>query len=178
LIKQRFTRITKSLTFTGFEADDVIATAVKLFPERKIIIVTVDTDLMQLVNNNVVWCSAGGHYPVVRDVENSLVWLNAYLDKEPSFVRSKLNPNLTPQSIIDLKVLRGDSSDSLPPGTPREIIDLFNPPQQFKLWEQDGILKYFEDRIIQKDVTGYTQLEELYDLGYTLFKHTPIKLNA
>jgi hypothetical protein len=39
-----------------------------------------------------------------------------------------------PSDIWGFKTRYGDKSDSLPAGSPREVIDLLNPPDEFKLW--------------------------------------------
>lgn len=82
----------------GYEADDVIGTIARKFgPEHKIIILTGDKDIFQLVNENVVVIS-----PKFGFSETILYDKRAVLKKM----------GVAPELIPDYKALAGDSSDN------------------------------------------------------------------
>tara|TARA_B100000683_G_scaffold89411_3_gene88293 strand:- start:2322 stop:4823 length:2502 start_codon:yes stop_codon:yes gene_type:complete len=85
----------------GVEADDVIATAVKQFDVKntRIIISSVDKDLAQLVNKNVV---------LINSFDSKI------LDQEGVKEKFGVNPN----QIFDYLCLVGDTSDNIP-GVPK-----------------------------------------------------------
>lgn len=85
----------------GYEADDIIASAVRKFLNEniQIEIFTSDRDLLQLVNKNVsVLLSKKG----ISDIEK--ITCENFFDKY----------QIQPQQIIDYKCLIGDNSDNLP----------------------------------------------------------------
>ncbi len=99
---------------TGFEADDIIATIAKKYsgPENKILIVSSDKDLMQLINDNVAMYDA---------MKNKMIG-----DAE---VREKFF--VGPNQVLDILSLMGDASDNIPgvkgigPKTAAELIQQF-----------------------------------------------------
>lgn len=106
----------------------------KAIADRQIFLHTVDTDWLQLVSDSVTWINVAHHKPRVRGLETALGYIN-----------KKFSSSITdPSEIVDLKVKYGDSSDNLPKGSPREVIDLFNPPEQYNLKNHD-----ISDRITQ-----------------------------
>lgn len=92
-----------NLSMGGFEADDLIATATqKLSPKAKldkVLIVTGDKDLMQLVDNK-------------THLIMPLRGLSQTQEINPSFVKDKLG--VAPGQVVDLKALMGDMSDNYP----------------------------------------------------------------
>ncbi|MGI5841109.1 MAG: 5'-3' exonuclease [Patescibacteria group bacterium] len=92
-----------NLSMGGFEADDLIATATqKLSPKAKldkVLIVTGDKDLMQLVDNK-------------THLIMPLRGLSQTQEINPSFVKDKLG--VVPGQVVDLKALMGDMSDNYP----------------------------------------------------------------
>lgn len=86
---------------SGYEADDLIATLVKILKEEdlQIVIVTGDKDALQLVGKNVVMASPRKGY---REV----------LYYTPEVVQEKLG--ISPRQVVDYKGLCGDSSDNIP----------------------------------------------------------------
>ena len=81
----------------GFEADDIIAAYVRRFEsEAQIIILTTDSDLLQLVKPGVSVFSPRGNEPVLYG---------------PSEVEAKYG--VAPRFIPDLKALTGDKTDNL-----------------------------------------------------------------
>lgn len=126
----------------GFEADDLAGAFVllqriykKIDPSRvrDIYLYTVDSDWMQLVSNqddSVIFCNTGPWEPRIRKRSEVLQWVKK---------RLKVDIERTEQ-IVDVKMEQGDKSDNLYPGTPRYLIDLYNPyikPMYFyKLWDR------------------------------------------
>ena len=83
----------------GIEADDIIGTMVRKFPDVRNIIVTGDRDCLQLINENTeVWLTKHGITQIVEMNERQL----------------KEEWGLSPSQIIDLKALMGDASDNIP----------------------------------------------------------------
>lgn len=84
----------------GFEADDIIGTLAKKWKsEVKVVILSGDRDLLQLVDESVVVRSPG------RGIKKMITF-----DKEKVLDKYSLPPNL----FTDYKALRGDSSDNIP----------------------------------------------------------------
>jgi len=96
----------KVLKYPGYEADDVIATFVKIFERNKdflnieeINIVTSDKDMLQLIKDNTyVW-----------RIEKGVTDIKKYTDKE---VYEKYG--IYPNQIADYLALVGDASDNIP----------------------------------------------------------------
>jgi hypothetical protein len=114
------------LSAKGYEADDLAAALVHLNAGKDLIwLLTIDTDWLGLVSDNVKWFCTSGHQPRVRgDIKQINVW---------SQQRFKLDLE-TPRAIWDYKALVGDTSDNLPYYSPLEVIDLLAPPEEFCLW--------------------------------------------
>jgi DNA polymerase-1 len=96
----------------GFEADDIIATLVRMAKERKekILIVSSDKDLMQLINHEVKMYDA---------IRMKLIGEKEVVEKF----------GVTPDKMRDLLALVGDSSDNIPglPGIgPKTAAELLN----------------------------------------------------
>ncbi len=89
----------KRIEVEGYEADDIIGTMVKNYPEAKKIILTSDRDLLQLIDDNtsVLLMKKG-------ITETQLVDLETLQQEQ----------GLKPYQIIELKSLMGDSSDNIP----------------------------------------------------------------
>jgi len=115
LIKQASRSIgLPTIEMEGFEADDLIATFVQKAKKtnKEVIIVSSDKDLMQLVENDVI---------MLDPMKN--LWIDENKVKEKFGV--------SPDKVIDVQALAGDSSDNIP-GVPgiglktaqRIIIDL------------------------------------------------------
>jgi DNA polymerase I len=89
----------KRLELEGFEADDIIGTLAKDYPDDYIEILTSDRDLLQVIDDNVdVLLMKKGITEMVRMDK-------ALLLEETGFI---------PSQIIDLKALMGDTSDNIP----------------------------------------------------------------
>lgn len=89
-----------ALQVNGYEADDIIGTAVKMFAGKDldIIIISNDRDMWQLIGENVIVASPTNG--------NQLDWIGtAEVEKRLGFA---------PKLLIDYKALRGDTSDNIP----------------------------------------------------------------
>ena len=87
----------QSIELPGFEADDIIATYARLAREQdwKVSVVSSDKDLMQIVSNDVL---------LVDTMKNKIIG--------PSEVNEKFG--VSPDRVIDVQALAGDSSDNVP----------------------------------------------------------------
>lgn len=114
-----------SLSIPGIEADDIIASLVaKYKDEYKITIVSSDKDLMQLL---------GGNVTMLDTMKNKVMDENAVAEKF----------GVTPDKVIEVQSLIGDSSDNIPgvpsvgPKTAAELIHQFG--------SLDGIYAHLEE---------------------------------
>lgn len=128
----------------GYEADDIAGALVRLNPGRLIFLHTIDSDWMGLVDDGelkkgisleelsqrsgkidptTIWTSLREWSPRIRDEEgvraHCLRRMGIEIDKPPELWLEK--------------VQQGDKSDNLIPGSPIEVIDLLNPPEEFDL---------------------------------------------
>lgn len=151
-VRKELYRIIKAKGFPllwskGDEADDHAALLVRvneqrpLDRQRPITLLTTDGDWTQLIGPSTRWFCMYGHYPRLRaTVEDLNRWkkitgADGDLRKiSRRYGKDHFKTALeTPEDIIEMKCLIGDDSDALPPGSPREVIDLRNPPAQFDL---------------------------------------------
>lgn len=118
------------LAFAGYEADDIAAALVKMDDGKTPIwLLTVDTDWMGLISDNVSWFCMHGYPPRIRaNIDDVNVWSQS---------RLKCVFDL-PSDLWLYKARYGDSSDNLPMLSPIEVIDLLNPPEQFALWNNNA----------------------------------------
>lgn len=152
-VMNRINKFSNAVCIPGYEADDVAAAIVKSEPDREIILGTIDSDWIQMVDEKVTWVCMHGYYPQVRDVEGGKIWLKNKLNKESLKAKMKLlnagidlfDPDL--RSIVKWKSIMGDKSDNLPPGTPSKFIDLFNPPEERRLWMDKGFEKVWRGKV-------------------------------
>ncbi|NLC96112.1 MAG: DNA polymerase I [Erysipelotrichaceae bacterium] len=83
----------------GLEADDIIGTLAKRYPEYNINILTSDRDMLQLIDSTTsIWLMKKGISEVEEYDEKKLM----------------LEYGITPKQIIDLKALMGDTADNIP----------------------------------------------------------------
>jgi len=130
----------------GFEADDVAAAVVMLWRQRKIkaaqlFLATCDSDWQGLVcQPDVFWVDLNGNAPRVRQRQEIYNWLCSKWKKQSSFLRSVWEPPdpgaFVARQIWDWKRHTGDITDCLPPRSPLYLIDLFEPPEEYKMWQQ------------------------------------------
>ena len=140
------------LSSYGDEADDHAALMIRINEQlppdkqRHITLVTTDGDWTQLISPRVTWFCMYGHYPRIRaNVDDLNAWkaitgANGSIAKIHRRYGADAFPEKLgkPEDIVLMKTLIGDTSDSLPPGSPVEVIDLRNPPARFDLmsrWE-------------------------------------------
>ena len=89
----------KKITVNGYEADDIVATLVKMFSDKaEMIVVSNDKDLWQLAGGNVMI--------MLPNTKGDGQWLS----KDEVVARL----GFTPDKIADYKGLRGDPSDNIP----------------------------------------------------------------
>jgi hypothetical protein len=161
--KRQFNKYSNALMVDGYEADDIAASVIKLNPNRRIILMTIDSDWLQLVNDNVTWICLKGYPPQFRNEEKGMDWFKYKLS-----IGTKKEQKLLERKELDLrfiphwKHLVGDNSDNLCAKSPIELIDLYNPPEEYQLWVNQSFtskIRYFikeEDREFEKylDVMG------------------------
>lgn len=121
----------------GYEADDIAAAAVQSLREyERVITLTTDTDWMGLISPRTIWvASEARHTPQIR---HDKATINLWAKKRFKITLEE------PRDIWDFKAVNGDVSDNLPPNSPLEVIDLFNPPKRFNLLgnkEFEGVLR-------------------------------------
>ena len=93
--------------------------------DREVFLYTIDTDWLQLAGEGVYWCNTGPWHPRLRGETQAI----AYITKKSKKRTHKLLPGgkiSNAHQIVDIKMQEGDSSDNLPPGSPRWAIDLIN----------------------------------------------------
>lgn len=118
---------------TGYEADDIAATIVhinrSLEKPNKLMLVTVDTDWLGLVDEHTSWFCMHGYQPRLRD---SLEVINQWAQRRLGCTLSN------PRDIWEIKARQGDKSDNIPEsdGALLPAIDLLNPPEEHRLWNQ------------------------------------------
>ncbi len=132
-VHKRMMVFAKPFTLPGYEADDLMAAIVKTYTDRPIILATIDSDWLQTVDERVSWCCLTGYEPAFRDVDRGLQWFQNKLTGESQKTQKAIKADSL-RNIVKWKSMCGDVSDNLPPGTPEYFIDLFNPPDEHKLW--------------------------------------------
>lgn len=151
-----------------YEADDLAASIVYLNnlskTPRSIWTITVDSDWLGMVSDNTKWFCLKGYEPRVRhNLAAVNVWAMRRLNK--SFAQ--------PKDLWSYKAAYGDKSDNLPKNSPIEVIDLFNPPEQYKLWLRAGLKETLESYLTDTKVTKVPDvskaLEYLRQLGVQPF---------
>ena len=151
----------------GYESDDIIASFIDWYPNEKILILTMDSDLFQLVQPNVSIIKPNkGGYSFVVDPINTV---RSYRGMEAKTVLE--SKGVMSDQIIELKALAGDKGDNLVVPIPKlgekRVIDLLN-----TYADLDGIFQATEetsifDRFLYPQFRE--QIKENKDLIY-LFK--------
>lgn len=132
------------LSAPGYEADDFAGALIQhrqmlratktkaILADTTVYLHTVDTDWLQLVGEDVWFCNTGpaAWGALVRGHAEALTWINKKILKRTIKAMGGVSH---PQDIVKMKVLEGDKSDNLVPGSPREVIDLMNPPAEFNV---------------------------------------------
>lgn len=149
------------LEYHRYEADDIAAAIVATNPaENDIILATVDSDWLGLVSPNVAWFCLGGYTPRVRaSIEDINQWRTR---KKDSLLGA-------PSDLWTAKTVEGDASDNLPPGTPIEVIDLFNPPAEYDLKVDPRFLADMGASVPYEPVDSGKALEYLINIGIRPF---------
>lgn len=113
----------------GYEADDwaglaynIIAESPAEFKYNPLILLTVDSDWMQLVSDKLrILFAYAKPAPLMGRLRSEYEVLRYYANKGIDIA--------SPRSIVDVKSKQGDASDFLPPGTDAGLIDLVRPKQ-------------------------------------------------
>lgn len=151
-----------SLRVKGYEADDLAASIVKISDGHyKVVLLTVDSDWLGLLNNTTSWYCMHGYYPQQRDITNYNVW-----------VEKRLGVTFDcPTELWRYKSIHGDKSDNLPKGSPIEVIDLLNPPAEYCLWNSSDYFSQVSNMLASEQTTQPNStgaIEYLKKLGIPL----------
>lgn len=146
----------------GYEADDLIGTLSRAFPETETLIYTGDRDSYQLIDEHTSVCMTRRG---VSDVDR-LTQDNFYIKE-----------GITPAQVIDLKALMGDSSDNIPGVKgigPKGALSLL---QQYRTL--DGVYAHLEDisASVQKKLCENKENAYLSRTLATIDTHVPIELS-
>ena len=130
----------KNIKISGAEADDIIAVTTKYLSKKNInsVVVTSDTDFLQLLNKNTI-----------------LVDLKL----------KELQYKLSPQEDLEIKIIRGDKSDNIP-------------PIKSRIGEKTAI-KYLQDEKLFNELLKESDVKKQYELNKLLidFNNIPDKIN-
>ena len=109
--------------------------------QQNIVLATVDTDWMGLIDNNTTWFCLRGYDPRIR---YSMDHINGWSAR-------RLGVQLScPSDIWNVKTIQGDASDNLPPGSPLEVISLVEPPMEHRLWLNPSYAPMFRGLLTQQ----------------------------
>jgi 5'-3' exonuclease len=139
------------LKVPSFEADDLAAMYVQMFMRStgnigQLWLLTVDSDWQGLLGaDGVIWYDTNGYTPRMRTTRESYAWLTSKWNRQSAKTK-KLWPlpafhKYVPQDIWEWKAIAGDKSDNLGPGTPKELISLFEPPQEYRLIDNSKVVE-------------------------------------
>ena len=164
---EKFKSTYPSIGISGYEADDLAAAYVKLSDgEENILLLTVDSDWLGMVSENVSWMCMYGYSPRVRgDLASINDWSQSRLGK----LLKK------PSEIWEVKSEKGDASDGIPAHPNhayKPIIDLFNPPDRYKIWcdasKAFQVLQAINYDYTPNNVHGQVAREYLQSIGINL----------
>lgn len=126
----------------GYEADDIAGAIYRISrdsPEesiarkRQILLSTLDRDWSQLVDEDHKVYFANTRIPFPREkIQERLVGNLGVIEHTKHRMGYDLDH---PKNLADWKVLRGDSGDNLPPGTPKCLFDLCEPNPDYSIEE-------------------------------------------
>lgn len=116
--------------YPEFEADDIAAALVRMFPSPHHYLLTTDSDWGGMVGPGVTMISPL-HEPRVRNPVQIWGWLRGKYAKLPKCQQAKWRmPDVVgfePSKVWEFKAIFGDASDNLHPGCHPGMIDLFRP---------------------------------------------------
>ena len=170
-----------SIELSGFEADDIIATYATQAEKKnwKVSIISSDKDLMQIVTKNI---------NMLDTMKNKVIGPNEVIEKF----------GVSPDGVIDVQALAGDSSDNVPgaPGigikTAAQLINeygsienLIKNFEKIKQQKRRETIRDFKDQIkiskelvtLKKDVSNIPKLEDLKRKELTLNRLVPFLEN-
>jgi hypothetical protein len=153
---EHFAEAVNALSYTHYEADDLIAAYIRLNElkeekdQERILIASVDSDLLQLTSKNTSWICTKGYFPQLRTVDYGF---SLWFEDKIKFLgkKKKEQINITnPLHIIEYKVMCGDYSDNIKmkntsPELRRLLIDLRNPPKEYDAINLPYLLENFEN---------------------------------
>ncbi len=91
--------VIKRLEISGYEADDIIGSLSQRFSDKKVVILTSDRDMLQLINEHVSVLLMKKGISEMEEVNLEVL---------------KTSYGLDPNQVIELKSLMGDSADNIP----------------------------------------------------------------
>jgi hypothetical protein len=169
MAKKMINKISKAVVIDNYEADDVATAALFAFPRRRIFLCTIDTDWLQLVDERVTWLCMKGYKPQYRDPVGGMEWFKAAISKGTKAGQERFADIDSLRDIVPWKMFSGDKSDNLPKGSPREVIDLLNPPSEYQLWTQRENIDEIRAAIIRgkSPFSSLKAQDRAYDAGFT-----------
>lgn len=168
--------------YSGFEADDIAGALYRSQLREQVdrikMFYTVDRDWTQLVDDNLgfYWYTPRIPKPIETFQEQCANNADIILHAE-----TKLNYSIDhPKKLIEAKIIQGDMGDNLPPGTPREYMDLTVPHPVYNIESmyRDKFNSMVEDSL---DFTPNNNLDHLLESEETLrkmnlkFEYTELK---
>ncbi|CAM3567053.1 DNA polymerase I [Erysipelothrix urinaevulpis] len=142
----------KRIELSGYEADDLIGTISKMFPNDKIEILTSDQDMLQLIDEHV-------DVVLMKKGLTNLQVMNPTTMLEEKGYR--------PDQVVDIKALMGDASDNIP-GVPsigeKTALKLINQYESF-----EGVYNH-ADEVKGKMGEKLREFEDQARLSYQLAK--------
>lgn len=155
----------KTFEAPGFEADDIIGTLANTFenePDLKIIVLSADLDMLQLVRDDHVVCET-----IKTGVSETIIYNEARVEEKYG---------LKPSQLPEYKALIGDVSDNIPglsgvgPKTARELLKEFGNLKD--IYENLGIIK---SKTAEK-LEGREEEARLYLKLATIKKDVPMEM--
>lgn len=173
----------------GFEADDISAGVIRTFGSKysKIYIFTVDTDYLPFTDDpRIVWCATSHHIPRVRTAKEALTWCKTAPQNTSSALKRQF-PWETPKQLWEFKAKFGDTSDNIrgdkrdqSPGRYLPFIDLLNPLDGFRCWEEPNFKQIVENAMTKESsITNVSVFNLEYYIGQSIAinpytEHIPI----
>lgn len=143
----------------GYEADDIIGTVAKMYPDVMVTILTSDRDLLQLIDKTTRVLLMKKGISEMEEVDETVL-LDQY--------------HLKPSQIIDLKSLMGDASDNIP-GVPK-----VGEKTAMKLLEEYGTLENLLEHTsdlkgkLRENIENNIELAKLSKELATIYTEVPI----
>jgi len=160
-----------TVSMAEFEADDIAAALVRLWPGCHHYLLTTDNDWSGMVGPNVTMISPLFE-PRIREPVQVWGWLRGKYSKVAKCHRDKwLMPDVVgfdPKNVWRFKAVFGDAGDNLPPGCHPGLIDLFNPiidPIELE-FDQEGFLESLDSPVLFDESRAQQFARALPDLPF------------